>query len=58
MVPKASFETVDFYLDVVMDLSTDAYDFCELWRKYLSTCGWSEYEYEVEQELRIFKQYN
>lgn len=58
MLPKASFETIDFNLDVVMDLSTGPYDFCELWQKYLSSCGWTEFEYEKEVERRIFGNQN
>ena len=51
---KPPFEVVDFKLEVISRLAVDAYDFCHLWRGYLTGCGWTEEEYEQALEQEVF----
>lgn len=52
--PRISFELLDFNCEIIMNLSPTAYDFAHMWTNYLQSCGWSEEDYELEMEKRIF----
>jgi len=52
MPTKIEFKIVNHYFEVIANLATDAYDFCKLWMKYLSSVGWTEDEFfqQLEKE--------
>jgi hypothetical protein len=52
---KTPFEIVNFNFEVIMNLSPDPYDFCEMWKNYLAGCGWTEEEYQKHLEDEVFK---
>ena len=45
---RPTFETVDSYLETIINMATDGYDFCKLWSGFLAGVGWTEDEYESE----------
>lgn len=51
---KESYDVVSFNLEVIMRLSKDAYDFCDLWKNYLHANGWTEEEFEAAAEAEVF----
>jgi hypothetical protein len=51
---KLPFYIVDFNSQIILDLSKDAYDFCELWQSYLLASGWTEEAYEAELSRQVF----
>ncbi len=51
---RPTFETIDSYLETIISMATDGYDFCKLWSGYLAGVGWTENEYESEATRRIF----
>jgi hypothetical protein len=51
---RPTFETVDSYLDIIVRMAVDGYDFCKLWSGFLAGVGWTEDEYEAEADRRIF----
>lgn len=52
--PKTQFEILAFNFEVIINLCKDPYHFCEMWKNYLASCGWTEMEFEQTMDRKVF----
>ncbi len=53
---REQFEVIDYNFEILMNLSGNAYEFAHMWQGYLTSCGWTEYEFEVELTRRMYSE--
>ena len=51
---KTQFEVLEYHFDLLNKLSNNPPDFSTMWINYLSSSGWSEEQFEIEMDKRIF----